>query len=409
MKLRKTYRFRLEPNHAQEQGLYRLAGARRFVWNWALARRKEHYQTTGKGLTYRDQAAELTTLKRQPQTEWLCESDAQLLQQSLRDLDRAFRNFFEQRTRFPQFKNRKKGHLSFRIPQRVKVEGGKVYCPKVGGIRLRQSQPIEGDTKSATFKRDATGKWFVTLMAEFEMPDVPLSPLQNPIGIDMGLKDFATLSDGTRVPVPQFFRKAERRLKRAQRKLSRRKKGSKRREKTKRRVARIHRRVAHQRGDFLHKLTTSLVRRFDGICIENLCVNGMAKTKRLGKSVLDAAFGEFRRQLEYKAVWNRRHLVTVSRWFPSSRRCFNCGSIHDALTLNDREWMCQVCGCWHDRDLNAARNVLKEGLVILAVGHTERVANSVCANARGACVRLRNSGQRVTKRESLCFSSGECQ
>ncbi len=372
MTLRKTYRFRLEPTSAQEQGLYRLAGARRFVWNWALARRKEHYQTMGKGLTYRDQAAELTTLKRQPQTAWLSEADSQSLQQSLQDLNQAFHNFFEKRARFPRFKSKKREHCSFRIPQRVKVEDGKVYCPKVGWIRLRQSQPIEGETQSATFKRDATGKWFVTLTTEFKMPDIPLPSPQNPIGIDMGLKDFATLSDGTRVPVPQFFRKAERRLRKAQRKLSRRKRGSKRRERAKRRVACIHRRVAHQRSDFVHKLTTGLVRRFDGMCIENLCINGMAKTKRLGKSVLDAAFGEFRRQLEYKSVWRRRHLVKVSRWFPSSKTCGDCGAVNDALTLNDREWNCQVCGSWHDRDLNAARNVLKEGLVILAVGHTER-------------------------------------
>jgi putative transposase len=261
----------------------------------------------------------------------------------------------------------------FRIPQRVKVEGSKVYIPKVGWVAIRQSQPIDCTIKGATFKRDTEGHWYVTLTAEFSMPDVPLPPA-NPervVGIDLGLKDFAVLSDGTRISPPKFYRKGLTRLRRVQRQLSRKEKGSKNRDKARKRLSRVHARVRNQRQDWLHKLTTGLVRQYDGLCIEDLNLKGMARTK-LSTSVLDAAFGEFRRQLEYKSVWYRKHLSVVDRFFPSSRLCRKCGSINEVLTLSDRVWTCG-CGAMHDRDLNAARNIRAEGMraIPVAVGHTE--------------------------------------
>jgi putative transposase len=302
----------------------------------------------------------------------------------LKDLDRAFRNFFERRARFPRFKSRKRDPSRFRIPQRVKLADGKVSVPKVGPVRIRQSQPLELPTKSATFRRSADGKWYVTLTAEFEMPDVAL-PDPEPVkivGIDLGLIDFATLSDGSApIPAPKFYRKSRRKLRKAQRVLSRRKPGSNRKARARIAVAKVHQRISNQRGDFLHKLSTDLVESHDGICIEDLSLKGLARTK-LAKSFTDASMGEFRRQLEYKSAWNRKHLAVIDRFYPSSRLCNVCGAKNDRLTLSDREWVCG-CGAHHKRDFLAACNIRDEGLRTLAAGYAES------QNARGASVRPR--------------------
>jgi putative transposase len=374
----------MRPTKAQEQALNRMAGCRRYVWNWGLARRKEYYEATGKILPLATLSAELTRLKKQPGMEWLKEADAQALQQVLKDLYQAYDNYFNPRmkARLPKFKSRKKDRARFRTPQAAKVDDGKVYVPKVGWIRIRQSRDVEGDTKSATFKRDACGHWFVSLVAEFEMPDVALPPPdeEKVIGIDLGLIDFVTPSDGSDpTPAPKFYRAGEKKQRKAQRVFSRRKKGSKRKSKAARKVAIVRQKVAEQRKDFLHKLTTDLVGRYDGICIEDLCVIGLARTK-LSKSVTDASWGEFKRQLKYKCLWNRKHLIIIDRFFPSSKMCHICGAINDTLTLSDREWDC-VCGAHHDRDLNAAINIRDEGLRILAVGQTDN------RNAQGQPVR----------------------
>jgi putative transposase len=379
--LNKVYRFRMRPSTVQGQALMRLAGARRFVWNWALERRRAFYADHARTIPAATLSDELTALKSQPETTWLKEADSQSLQQTLKDLDRAFVNFFEKRARFPRFKSRKRDTPRFRIPQRVKVEGGIVSIPKVGQVRIRQSIPVDLPTKSATFRRSADGHWYVMLTAQFEMPDVPLSAPDSArvVGIDLGLKDFATLTDAPPVPAPRFFRKGQRKLRKAQRSLSRREPGSNRRGKAKIRVARTHQKIANKRGDFLHKLTTKLVAEHDGICIEDLSLKGLVRTK-LAKSFTDASLGEFRRQLEYKSVWNRKHLAVIDRWFPSSRMCRDCKAINATLTLSDRKWAC-VCGAVHDRDPNAANNIKDEGLRILAAGHAERL------NARGDTVR----------------------
>ena len=359
----------------------RLAGARRWVWNWALARWKETFETTGKSISLKQLSTELTALKQMPETAWLKEADSQSLQQVLKDLHRAFSNFFAKRARYPRFKSRKRDPLRFRIPQRVKIDDEKVYVPKVGQVRIRQSQPVEEETKSATFRRSADGKWYVTLTVEFEMPDVPL-PSPDPlsvVGIDLGLKTFATITGQEPIPCPKFFRKGQRKLRKAQRVLSRRKPASRRKAKAKRTVARIHQRITNQRGDFLHKLTTEIVSHNDGICIEDLSLKGLVRTK-LAKSFTDASMGEFRRQLAYKSVWNRKHLVVIDRFFPSTRLCRGCGAINATLTLSDRHWVCG-CGMVHDRDGSAAINIRDEGLRILAEGHSDK------RNARGAGVR----------------------
>jgi putative transposase len=369
-KYRKVYRFRMRPTKEQGHALGRMAGARRFIWNWALRRRKDYYAATGKSISLKQLSAELTDLKRQPDTAWLQECDSQALQQALADLNQAFESFFEKRTRHPRFKSRKRDGARFRIPQRVKIKDGKVYVPKIGDVRIFQSQEVAEKTKSATFKRGADGKWYVSLVVEFEMPDVPI-PAPDPaktVGIDVGLIDFATFSDPAAkpIPAPKFFRKGQRRLRRAQRTVSRRKHGSKRRAKAARKAAVVHRKLADQRRDFQHQLSTKIVGQYAAVCVEDLSLSGLARTK-LAKSFQDAALGEFLRQLKYKCLWNRKHLIAVDRFFPSSKMCNACGALNDRLTLSDREWGCD-CGTHHRRDFLAACNIKDEGLRMLAAG-----------------------------------------
>ena len=380
--LRRVYRFRLEPTPRQEEGFRRYAGARRFVWNWALAQRQAHYHATGTGLSRGALSALFTALKKEPDTAWLSEVDSQLPQQAIIDLYRAFEAFFEKRARYPRFKSRKRDVARFRIPQRVALVDGSLTVPKIGRVKLRQSQAVEGTTKSATFKRDACGHWFVSLVAEMEMPTVaaPFPSEDRTAGVDLGLKDAVVTSDGARVAAPRFYRTAQRQLRKAQRSFSRTQKGSNNRAKARVKVARAHQKIANKRNDFSHKLTTDLVKNHDAVCIEDLNVKGLAKTK-LAKSILDTSMGMLG-ELAYKGVWYRTHVVAVDRFYPSSTLCHECGYTHAGLTLSERVWTCVGCGSILDRDLNAARNIKREGLRILAAGHADSL------NACGQLVRL---------------------
>lgn len=371
MQQQRAYRYRLEPTAEQEAGLYRFAGARRWMWNWALYRKQDHYQQHTVGLSFSALCEALPRLKADPATAWLKEIDSQLLQQALRDLEQAFKAFFARRARYPRFKSRKRGAFRFRIPQRVTVADGRVYVPKIGQIKLRYHRPIIGETKSATFTRDAAGHWYVSLIVAFDLPDepAPLPPIEHTVGVDVGLKNFAVLSDGTRIAPPTFYRTAEGKLKRAQRALSRKAKGSRNRAKARQQVARLHTHVASQRRDWLHKQSAAIIRHYEAVCIEDLNVRGLAKSK-LAKSIHDAGWSFFRSLLAYKTCWNRKYLAVIDRCYPSSRLCRHCGTIHPNLQLSDRVWRC-ACGVVHDRDLNAATNILYEGYRLLAVGHTE--------------------------------------
>jgi len=327
------------------------------------------------------------------------------LQQALIDLYNAFEAFFERRARFPRFKSRKRDAARFRIPQRVTLAGGSLTVPKIGRVKVRQSQAVDGATKSATFRRDVCGHWFVSIVAEMEMPDVPL-PAPAPertVGVDLGLKDAVVTSDGKQVAAPRFYRVAQRQLRRAQRSFSRKRKGSANRAKARQKVARVHQKIANKRADFCHKLTTNLVQNHDAVCIEDLSVKGLARTK-LATSVMDASMGAIRRQLEYKGVWYRTHVIAVGRFYPSSKLCHECGHKNDELTLSERVWACPSCGCVLDRDLNAARNIKREGFRILAVaaGHADM------QNACGPCVRLPMGAARDEAR-ILALQGGECQ
>lgn len=362
MLVKRAYKFRLYPTAEQERVLARQFGASRFVYNHFLRARIDYYLANKdgakKGLTYHDTALMLTQLKQQPEYEWLKEANAQALQQALRDLDNAYRNFFDHRARFPRFK-RKHDRQSFRVPQGFRVQDNRLVIPKVSPIKMVIHRPIEGTMKHVTVSRTKTGHYYASILCEVEMPEPEYQGGE--IGIDLGLKSFLATSEGETVNSPKYLRKAERRLKRLQRRLSRRKKGSKGREKTRRQVARQHEKVANQRSDFLHKLSRRLVDENQAIHAESLNVKGMLANHRLAKSIADSGWGEFVRQLSYKGEWYGCRLVQIDRFFPSSRRCAACGFINQELRLSDREWACPACGVIHDRDHNAAVNILLVG------------------------------------------------
>jgi putative transposase len=377
LKQRKVSRFRMEPTPRQSDELLRMAGTARFVWNWALARCQTFYRQNQKSLPQGQLSNELTELKSQEL--WLSDFDSQSLQQVLQNLSQAYRNHFNPKMRsgFPKFKTKRDLRQSFRIPQRVVVREEKVYVPKLGWVNLRQSQAIAGETKSATFKRTATGKWYVTLVSEFEVSEGKQT-VTRVVGGDLGLETYLTLSDGTENP--RFLRQYAKKLRRAQRHLSRKVKGSRNRAKARLRVAKVYERIANLRSNFSHQLTHKLMQ-YRALCLENLSILGLARTK-LAKSMLDAAFGEVVRQWKYKSVWNGTYALQADRFFPSTQICSECGYQNQNLNLSDREWICPTCETKHRRDHNAARNLEDEGrrqLVAMGILETR--------NACGQCVR----------------------
>ena len=369
----RCYRFRLDPTPEQEQAFRQFAGCRRFVWNWALARKKETYQRTGGSVTYNELAHELVELKRQPDTAFLNECDSQALQQTLRDLDRAFVNFFEKRAGPPKKKSRKKTPHAFRIPQRVHAADDRVNIPKIGAVKARLHREMAGTTKSATIKQSADGHWHVTFVSHAEREESEPT-CACPAGIDVGLESFVTFDDGQKIAPPQCYRKSERKLKRLHRRVSRCRSGSCNRAKARKRLAVAYAKTRNRRNDWLHKLSFLIVRGHDTLCIEDLNLKGLARTK-LAKSFSDAALGTFRRMLEYKGQWYGCRIVTVDRFFASSKTCSECGH-QQHLELSDRVWTCDLCGARHDRDVNAARNLLREGLRLVTDGQSETL--TVC-------------------------------
>jgi len=374
--LRKAFRYRLYPNQEQVAALTVQFGHARFVYNWALETRQEHYRQHGEGLSYYELKRRLTALKHEPAYAWLQEADSQVLQAKVQDLNRAFQNFFAHRANYPRFKSRK-GAQSIRYPQRFKFHGSHLYIPKVGWVKAVFHRPLEGTPKNLTVSKTKSGEYYVAVQCEVE-PEVAVNtgPV---VGIDLGLHHFAVLSTGEKIAHPQCLRPSERRLKRLQRQLSRRKKGSRNREKARQLLARQHEHVARQRQDFSHKLSQRLVTTYSVIKLEDLNVAGMVKNHTLAKSISDSGWGAFGRMCEYKAPWYGAVVERVGRFYPSSKTCHVCGLVNDGLQLHQRTWTCAGCGTTHDRDHNAA--------LILAgaptVGATERYTPGKTASDAG--------------------------
>ncbi|HEY9854457.1 MAG TPA: transposase [Stenomitos sp.] len=369
MMIWKTFRYRLEPTGEQRQLFARFAGSCRFVFNHALAARITAYEQEGKTLSFAEQCKTLTGMKKAEGTVWLSEVHSQVLQQALKDLDAAYEHFFRRVKKgetpgFPRFK--KKGVKdSFRYPQGIKVQGGKVYLPKIGWVRYRDSRPVEGKILQATIKRDGD-HWFVCLACEIELREPVKPPIneERALGIDVGLKTFASLSDGAEIPNPHFLRGALQRLRRAQRSLSRRVKGSANWFKQKAKVAKLHRKVRDSRLDFLHQLSTRLVKSHDVIAVEGLNIRGMVKNRHLARAISDVGWGMFLAMLRYKAEWLGKHFVQIGRFEATSKKCSACGE-KKPMPLSVRTYSCGNCGLVMDRDFNASLNIRAAGLSAL--------------------------------------------
>ena len=371
--IQRTYRMRVYPTSAQQATLARWFGAARWAWNHSLERRTKAYRRRGESVSGVDVSRALSGLKGTNRYSWLAEIPATVITQKLRDQDRSFVNFFAGRACHPQFK--KRGHnesVRLQVDRRqarrcARWAGGEIDVPGLGVLRYRGNWHPRQAPKMVTVRRDAAGRYFVTAMVEEPAPAAPKA--SGIVGIDLGLKDLAVLSTGEKIPNPRLLRRARHLLKRAQRRLARARKGSKRRQELRRRVAKLHAHVRDTRNDYLHKLTRWLVDENQVIAVEDLCIRGLARSK-LAASVHDVAWGELLRQLDYKAAWAGRTVMSIGRFEPSTRRCSACGELAEKFGLNVRAWQCAGCEAELDRDINAAVNIRNLGLAQLVPGGT---------------------------------------
>lgn len=387
--MERGFKYRIYPNESQRDQIARTLGCCRFVYNRALDVKKTAYSETGKSIATNDLIKMIPAWKRDPETSWLAQVDSMALQQSIRDLDRAYKNFFRRvreggKPGFPKFKSRRHARQSYRTNGGKVLDRNHIALPKLGTVRAKVSRPLQGRFISVTVSLDAAGRYFATFLC-IDVPSKDAPATDREVGIDLGVETLATLSDGTKIENPRHLKKYERKLAREQRRLSRRKgarkgeKQSRRYLKQRKRVARIHANIADARTDALHKVTTMLADENQVLCMEDLNAKGMMKNHHLAKAVTDASFGEFARLLEYKCDERGRSLVKIGRFYPSSKTCSACGHRLDALPLSVRSWDCLACGAHHDRDVNAARNILTEGKRILSntqgtAGHAGTVA-----------------------------------
>ncbi len=356
-----VYRFRLYPTKEQEKFLNKQIGHCRFVYNKLLEMAKRECEQEGKKWNYYEYKKLLPKLKKE--FSFLTEANSQSLQEAVKWLDRAFKNFFKGLSGFPKFKSRKKTN-SVSIPQHFKIEGNKVRIPKLKvPIRFIKHREIEGNIKSISITKTPTGKFYLNVLVEREIE--PLPKTEKVVAIDVGLTHFCTLSTGKKVENPKHLIKTEQRIKKLQKQLSRKKKGSSRYKTLAKRIAKLHEKVKNQRRDFLHKLSKQIIGDNQAVIVEDLNVKGLVQNTSLSKHIADASWSRFVQFLEYKAKLYGRVLIKVDTFFPSSKLCSVCGFKKEDLKLSEREWECPVCKTKHDRDYNATLNLLREGLTYL--------------------------------------------
>lgn len=359
----KAYKYKIKPDKQQEELLNKFFGCCRYIYNWGLNRKTSAYKENGTKVGYVELTRELTSLKKTEEHQWLSECTAEALQQSLRSLDNAFTAFFRKKGKYPKFKSRKgKNSAKFINSVHFDFENWTVKLPKLGKVKLCKNRTFDQSKckqGTCTVSRDHCGTYWCVIVVDDLQPNVVRTkPLkETAVGIDLGIKDYAILSDGTKFTNPKHLEKMQRKLAWLQRDFARTKKDSKNHEKMRVKVAKCYSSISNQRNDFLHKLSTHLVRNYDTICLEDLNVKGMEQNHHLARAIQSAAWGEFVRQLEYKSEWYGKNVLFVGRFEPSSKLCHKCGYINRGLKLSDREWVCPICGEHLDRDINAAINI----------------------------------------------------
>lgn len=363
--IRKAFKYRLYPTEEQKEKFAKHFGHTRWVFNWTIDQQKEAYENDEGFQSAYSLCKELPKLKKQEETEWLSQVNAQSLQAAVHDACDAFENFFDG-AGYPNYKS-KHGRQSFHAPQRGRVnfDRERISVPKIKDIPARVHRRFEGKVKTVTISQEPSGKYFASVLVEVdeEKPEKPPVKPETTVGVDLGISHFATLSTGEKIENPKHLENSLKRLKVLQKRLSRKETGSNNWEKQRKKVARQHEHIANQREDFLHKLTARLTDENQTVAIETLNVSGMMKNGSLARAIADVGWHEFKRQLEYKSEWYGVNLLKIGQFEPSTRRCMECGNVNDELTLGDREWTCPACGHHvEDRDLHAARQIKRFAL-----------------------------------------------
>ena len=360
----KAYKYKLIPNQEQMETLSKYFGSVRFVYNWGLNKKIETHKESGKSISCFQLINELTLLKKQEGFEWLKECPRDTLDQSLRNLDAAFSNFFKKNAKYPKFKSKEcsRDSVKFRMSVHFDFINWTVKLPKIGKIYLCKNRTFNQATckqGTTTVSRDHCGTyWCVVTVDDLQdMPSKAEIRKDSSVGIDLGIKDYAILSDGRKFSNPKHLENTKKRLAHLQKVLTRKEKGSKNYEKMRIKVAKCHRKIANKRNDYLHNLSSYLVNNYKTICLEDLNIKGMQKNHHLARAIQDASWGEFTRQLQYKSDWNGDNIIYIGRFEPSSKTCSFCGYVNHDLKLSDRKWTCPKCGTKHDRDINAAINI----------------------------------------------------
>ena len=366
----KSLKVRLYPNKNQQNLINKTFGCKRFVYNYFLDKKIETYKTENKSISFNQTSKDLTNLKKE--LVWLKEVDNFALQNSLKDLDQSYKNFFESGFGFPKFKSKKRSKKSYRTNftnNNIEIFKHHIKLPKLGKVKYRDNLFIKGKILNVTVSQSKTGKYFASIT--YEKEQILYNKTGSEIGIDLGLTDFCILSNGDKISNPRYFKDLEKSIAKDQKKLSKQQKlaldsnrnlsDCKNYQKQKIKVAKKYEKITNRRKDFLQQLTTDIVKSHDIICVEDLNVKGLAQNKKLAKSIYDVSWSEFIRQLSYKCEWYGKTLIKINRYYPSSKTCSCCGYKNNDLTLHDRTWTCPNCNTTHDRDINAAINILKEG------------------------------------------------